>query len=88
MQHQNLIANKHSLFYRFDENEKREQTIDQFKIFAGFVTQEYYILKQNLAHSEKKLKKLEDEEKSINNQKEFNSKKLNVLKLSLKLFSN
>ncbi|WP_066350255.1 DUF3732 domain-containing protein [Aliarcobacter skirrowii] len=79
LQHQNLIANKHSLFYRFDENEKREQTIDQFKIFAGFVTQEYYILKQNLANSEKKLKKLEDEEKSINNQKEFNSKKLNVL---------
>ena len=42
MQHQNLIANKHSLFYRFDEYEKREQTINQFKIFAGFVTQEYY----------------------------------------------
>ena len=79
LQHQNLIANKHSLFYRFDQKEKREQTIDQFKIFAGFVTQEYYILKQNLADSERKLKKLEDEEKSIKNQKEFNSKKLNGL---------
>lgn len=79
LQHQNLIANKHSLFYRFDQKEKREQTIDQFKIFAGFVTQEYYILKQNLADSERKLKKLEDEEKSIKNQKEFNAKRLNVL---------
>lgn len=79
LQHQNLIANKHSLFYRFDQKEKREQTIDQFKIFAGFVTQEYYILKQNLADSERKLKKLEDEEKSIKNQKEFNTKKLGVL---------
>lgn len=79
LQHQNLIANKHSLFYRFDQKEKREQTIDQFKIFAGFVTQEYYILKQNLADSERKLKKLEDEEKSIKNQKEFNAKKLNGL---------
>lgn len=79
LQHQNLIANKHSLFYRFDQKEKREQTIDQFKIFAGFVNQEYYILKQNLADSERKLKKLEDEEKSIKNQKEFNSKKLNGL---------
>jgi len=48
MQHQNLIANKHSLFYRFDEKEKREQTIDQFKIFCGFVDQEYYLKKQEL----------------------------------------
>lgn len=79
LQHQNLIANKHSLFYRFDQKEKREQTIDQFKIFAGFVTQDYYILKQNLADGERRLKKLEDEEKSIRNQKEFNSKKLNGL---------
>jgi len=79
IQHQNLIANKHSLFYRFDENEKREQTIDQFKIFAGFVTQEYYILKQNLANSKKQLKKLELEEKAIKIQREFNSKKFDGL---------
>ena len=79
MQHQNLIANKHSLFYRFDENEKREQTIDQFKIFAGFVAQEYYILKQNLANSKKQLKKLEFEEKAINIQREFSSKKIDGL---------
>ncbi len=79
LQHQNLIANKHSLFYRFDQKEKREQTIDQFKIFAGFVTQDYYILKQNLADSERKLKKYESEQKSIEHQKEFNSKKLNIL---------
>lgn len=56
LQHQNLIANKHSLFYRFDEKEKREKTIDEFKIFAGFVDQEYYILKQELEK-----KKLEEE---------------------------
>lgn len=79
LQHQNLIANKHLLFYRFDENEKREQTIDQFKIFAGFVTQEYYILKQNLANCKKQLKNLESEENAINSQKEFNSKKIDAL---------
>lgn len=79
LQHQNLIANKHSLFYRFDQKEKREQAIDQFKIFAGFVTQKYYMLKQNLTDSKKRLKKLENEEKSINDQKEFNAKKLNTL---------
>jgi len=87
LQHQNLIANKHSLFYRFDQKEKREQTIDQFKIFAGFVTQDYYILKQNLADSERRLKKLEDEEKSIKNQKEFNSKKLNGLSQEYEVIS-
>lgn len=76
LQHQNLIANKHSLFYRFDENEKREQVIDQFKIFAGFVTQEYYTLKQKLSNKDKQLRKLESEEKAINNQKEFDSKKI------------
>ena len=87
IQHQNLIANKHSLFYRFDENEKREQTIDQFKIFAGFVTQEYYILKQNLANSEKQLKKLENEEKSIKNQMEFNRKRIDSLLLEYQVIS-
>ncbi|MDP8050881.1 DUF3732 domain-containing protein [Pasteurella atlantica] len=79
LQHQNLIANKHSLFYRFDQKEKREQTIDQFKIFAGFVTQEYFIIKQKLAESERKLKKFKIEEKYINEQQEFNAKKLKVL---------
>ena len=87
IQHQNLIANKHSLFYRFDENEKREQTIDQFKIFAGFVTQEYYILKQNLANSKKQLKKLENEEKSIKNQMEFNRKRIDSLLLEYEIIS-
>ena len=58
LQHQNLIANKHALFYRFDEKEKREQTIDQFKIFLGFVDQEYYLKKQELADENRKLKDL------------------------------
>lgn len=58
LQHQNMIANKHALFYRFDEKEKRDQTIDQFKIFLGFVDQEYYLKKQELAEAERTLKKL------------------------------
>ena len=87
IQHQNLIANKHSLFYRFDENEKREQTIDQFKIFVGFVTQEYYILKQNLANSEKQFKKLDNEKKAIKNQMEFNRKRIDSLLLEYEVIS-
>ena len=31
LQHQNLVANKHALFYRFDEKEKREQAIAHTK---------------------------------------------------------
>lgn len=58
LQHQNLIANRHALFYRFEEKEKREQTIDQFKIFMGFVNQEYFILKQNKELLQTELKTL------------------------------
>ena len=79
LQHQNLIANKHSLFYRFDQKEKREQTIDQFKIFSGFVTQEYYILKQQLAEKEKELKKLSAQNDSIIEQKKFNTARIKEL---------
>ncbi|MCK4629393.1 MAG: DUF3732 domain-containing protein, partial [Sedimentisphaerales bacterium] len=48
LQHQNLVANKHAIFYRFDEKEKREQTIEHFKVFAGFADQEYFLKKQEL----------------------------------------
>ncbi len=48
LQHQNLIANKHAIFYRFDEKEKREQTIDHFKVFVGFAGQEYFLKLQEL----------------------------------------
>ena len=79
LQHQNLVANKHSLFYRFDEKEKREQTIDQFKIFAGFVKQEYYTIKQSLADEQRNLKRLENQQKALIEQNDFNSKRLNGL---------
>jgi len=48
LQHQNLIANKHAVFYRFDEEIKREQAIEHFKIFAGFVDQTYFVKSQQL----------------------------------------
>ncbi|SFP89086.1 Protein of unknown function [Nitrosomonas cryotolerans] len=46
LQHQNLVANKHALFYRFDEKEKRDQAIAHTKIFLGLVDQEYFHLSQ------------------------------------------
>lgn len=48
LQHQNLVANKHAIFYRFDQKEKREQAIDHLKIFLGFADQRYFSLKQQL----------------------------------------
>ncbi|WP_417783492.1 DUF3732 domain-containing protein [Terasakiella pusilla] len=46
LQHQNLVANKHALFYRFDQKEKRDQAIDHTKIFLGLVDQNYFHLSQ------------------------------------------
>jgi len=61
LQHQNLVANKHSLFYRFDEKEKRERVINEFKIFAGFVDDKYYIFKQKLEDKRQELEKFNRE---------------------------
>ncbi len=61
LQHQNLIANKHSLFYRFDEKEKRERVIDEFKIFAGLLDQQYYTLSQELDDYKSKLEKYKND---------------------------
>lgn len=46
LQHQNLVANKHALFYRFDEKAKRDQVIEHTKIFLGLVDQKFFILSQ------------------------------------------
>ena len=46
LQHQNLVANKHALFYRFDEKEKRDQAIDHTKIFLGLVDQNISICRR------------------------------------------
>src|SRR5574344_261910 len=59
LQHQNLVANKHALFYRFDEHEKREQAIEHLKIFTGWVTAEYFLLKQQLETLQSKKKCIE-----------------------------
>lgn len=69
LQHQNLVANKHSLFYRFDEKEKRERVIDEFKIFAGFVDQDYYIINRELEEKRQELEKINREFSNFESQK-------------------
>lgn len=68
LQHQNLIANKQALFYRFDQKEKRDETIAQFKVFAGFVDANYYalsveasLLNEKLERLKRKLTKADDD---------------------------
>lgn len=58
LQHQNLVANKQALFYRFDQKEKREETIDQFKVFAGFVDANYYALSVEVSMLTEKIERL------------------------------
>ncbi|MDD2133381.1 DUF3732 domain-containing protein [Pseudomonas kurunegalensis] len=59
LQHQNLVANKHALFYRFDEREKRDQAIEHLKIFMNFVDQDYFYLSQEQNQLKAEQKKIE-----------------------------
>lgn len=67
LQHQNLVANKHALFYRFDEKEKRDQAIDHTKIFLGLVDQKFFHLSQEK-------ERLSTEERRLVRQKETNKR--------------
>ena len=80
LQHQNLVANKHSLFYRFDEKEKRERVIDEFKIFAGLVDQQYYTLSQELEEHRIKLDKFQNEKNRFETNKKDKCTYLDELK--------
>lgn len=75
-QHQNLIASKFALFYRFDDSIKRKQVIDQFPVFCGLVDNEYYNLKLKIDNLEKTKKELEkdlgvEENKIVEKQNEL-----------------
>ncbi|WP_338804033.1 DUF3732 domain-containing protein [Xenorhabdus griffiniae] len=67
LQHQNLVANKHALFYRFDEKEKRDQAIEHTKIFLGLVDQKFFHLSQEK-------ERLSAEAKRLERQKETNKR--------------
>lgn len=59
LQHQNLVANKHALFYRFDEKEKRDQAIEHTKIFLGLVDQGFFHLSQEKERLTADIRRLE-----------------------------
>ena len=56
-QHQNLIASKFALFYRFTDYYKRKDIIEQFPVFAGMIGQEYYSDLIELGNFKKQLNK-------------------------------
>lgn len=64
LQHQNLVANKHALFYRFDEKAKRDQVLEHTKIFLGLVDQQFFLLSQEKERHSAQLNALKREEKS------------------------
>lgn len=61
LQHQNLVANKHAIFYRFDEKEKRDQAIEHFKILMGLVEEVYYDQAKQLEQTKQDLKKIQNQ---------------------------
>lgn len=73
-QHQNLVANKHSLFYRFDDFYKRSKIISDFPIHLGWADGNYYSLKRE---QEKLLKEIKKSHKT-NKQKTAEKEKLRV----------
>ena len=68
-QHQNLIANKHSLFYRFDDFYKRKKTVDDYPLLMGWGNAEFFDLQRTLESKQKELsqKKKLDEKLKISN---------------------
>lgn len=66
-QHQNLIANKHAIFYRFDDINKRKRVIEALPVLLGLVDPNYY----DLIKQKKQLEKLiRAEEKFLDIQKQ------------------
>lgn len=61
-QHQNLMASKFALIYRFTDFYKRKSVIQQFPVFAGLVDQRYYSKLIQMAELKGKLKKLKKDE--------------------------
>lgn len=59
LQHQNLVANKHAIFYRFDQKHKRDQAIDHFKILMGIVGEEYFDLAKEHNEAKQELRRIQ-----------------------------
>lgn len=75
-QHQNLMASKFALFYRFSDFYKRKDVIEQFPVFAGIISQAYYsdLIQLNTLKSQLKQKQ---------NKQKANEKSTTIIKENL-----
>lgn len=64
-QHQNLIANKYAIFYRFSDYYKRKDTIEQFPVLLGIADSKYYSKLSELEMLKNKLKRLKRDSLNI-----------------------
>lgn len=76
-QHQSLIANKHAIFYRFDNRDVRERIVNEFPIFMGWVEGEYYAFNRELSEKERLLRRVKREAEDIEKNKQKLKLKLN-----------
>jgi hypothetical protein len=82
-QHQNLVANKHSIFYRFDDFYKRAKAVSDFPIHLGWADGEYFALKRE---QERLFKELKKNKKQNFNSKIDRDKKIQKLKEPIELY--
>lgn len=76
-QHQNLIANKHAIFYRFDDIYKRKRVIEGLPVLLGLADAEYYNLIKEKSILERKIKA---EEKMLLSMKDKQENKAQFLR--------
>ena len=78
-QHQNLIANKHAIFYRFDDFNKRKRVIDAFPVLFGAVDENFYDLTRRAKVIEATIKAERKVIEALNKRKENEVKNLRDL---------
>lgn len=82
-QHQNLIANKHALFYRFDDLIKRKRVIQALPVLLGAVDSEYYQLIKLTKDLERKIKV---EEKILNRILEKDKNQASIIRDQIQMY--
>ncbi|MCH5151556.1 MAG: DUF3732 domain-containing protein [Clostridiales bacterium] len=78
-QHQNLIASKFALFYRFSDYYKRKDVIEQFPVFAGIISQEYYSDLIRLNDLRNQLKLQLKKQKEVEKRSKFVKENIHIL---------
>ena len=82
-QHQNLIANKHALFYRFDDIIKRRRVIESLPVLLGAVDENYYDL---IRQEKEKIREIKTEKIIIDKLKLSKENEISFLRNSIQVY--